>query len=374
MASAQMRIVIDGQEIPTEHIGSIVILPNTNEINVATTVAYDVGVATVGDNVAISNFTRTPSSVLAGSDVTFSWVTNNAVSCNATGGVDGWAGSTITLPSGTKTITAATVGTYTFTLTCDGSAPDDSASRSVAVTISPADAVSITSFAASPDAITVNGTTTLSWDTVNAETCTPTGGAGNWASQNITLPSGSAVITIENAGTYTFNLVCQGPSGDEETQADVVIVSPETQSCDLVSLTGNTLAWNLFWSAQFPGPSYQNVTNWIIPRQGFQALEFNTGSIIDDGKISALENSSTPGIRTGSISQCPGDFDVPAECSYTWGLGGGLRWATNGKFGACQLDPNTTYYFNITFTDGVDPDTTSCDNAPCRINLQHVNL
>ena len=373
--NAQMRIVIDGQQIPTEHIASIVILPNTNEINVATTIAYDVGPATVGDNVAISSFTSSASAVLVGQDVSFGWNTANAVSCEATGGVDGWAGTSITLPSGSATITTATLGSHTFTLTCDGSEPGDTVTRNVFVTVTPADAVAITSFSADPDSITTGNTTTITWNTVNAESCTPTGGTADWTSQQITLPSGSATIALDSAGTYTFSLTCVGPSGDQQTQSDVVTVSPEVQSCDTVTLDGVTTAWSSFWNTSFPGPSYENVTNRIVARDGYLAIEFNTGNVIDDGKISALENASTPGIRTGSISQCPGDFtEVPAECTYVWGLGGGLRWATNGKFGACDLESNTTYYFNITFTDGEDPNSSSCNASPCRINLQHVNL
>ncbi len=373
LANAQMRIVIDGQQIPTEHIASIVILPNTNEINVATTVAYDVSPAVVGDNVAINSFIASSTTVLAGQAVSFSWNTSNAVSCAATGGVDGWAGTTITLPSGSATITTATIGTHTFTLTCDGSEAGDTAARNTTVTTAPADAVVFTSFTAVPDSVTVGDTTSISWDIVNAESCTPTGGTADWTAQQISLPSGSADIIMDTVGTYTFSLVCQGPS-DQQTGSDVVTVSPEAQSCDSVTLSGTTVDWGDFWFDDFPNPRYENVTNYIIPRQGYLALEFDTADIVDDGKISALENSSTPGIRIGAISQCPGDFNVPAECSYVWGLGGGIRWATNGKLGACDLDPNTTYYFNISFTDGEVPSTSTCNSSPCRINLQHINL
>ena len=373
--NAQMRIVIDGQQIPTEDIASIVILPNTNEINVATTVSYIVAPEVVSDNVAINSFTSSSASVLLGQSVSFSWNTSNAVSCVASNGIDGWAGSSITLPSGSKSITTATLGSYTYTLSCDGAETGDTATRSVVVNTTPADAVSISSFTATPDSITAGGTTNLAWSTVNASSCTPTGGTADWTSQQIALPSGSANLTIDSAGTYIFNLVCQGPSGDQQTGTEIVTVNAGQQSCDQVTLAGNTVQWSTFWSTSFPGPTYENVTNWIVPQKGYLALEFNTGSVNDDGKISALENSSTPGIRLGSISTCPGDFtDVPAECTYQWGLGGGLRWATNGKLGACDLDSNTTYYFNITFTDGVNLNTSTCGGAPCRINLQHTNF
>jgi len=215
--------------------------------------------------------------------------------------------------------------------------------------------------------------TTLSWSTINANSCTPTGGTADWQSLGSLPPSGSEDILINDAATYNFVLTCVGLV-DQQSDSTSVVVSPAVQSCDSVTLAGNVVNWSTFWSASFPGPVYQNVTNWIVPRRGYLALEFNTANFIDDGKISALENSSTPGLRTGSISTCPGDFDVTADCRYTWGLGGGLKWATNGKPGACPLDSNTTYYFNITFTDGVDLNTSTCNSAPCRINLQHINF
>ena len=373
-ASAQMAVRIDGNPINDDVIDSITIDPIANELNITTTLNYNVTVQQVGDGVAINSFTASPGTVVAGQNVTFTWNTSNAISCQATGGVDGWAGTTVTPPSGSVIKTMTTVGTYNFTLTCDGSAAGDTTSRIATVTITSPDAVAITSFTASPDSITEGETTTLSWTTVNAESCTPTGGTTDWTSQVISLPSGSANIAIASQGSYTFSLTCQGTTGDEQTKSDVVTVSPESQSCDDVTLAGNIIGWGSFWSAGFPGPTYENVTNRIIPQKGYMAIEFNTGNVNDDGKISALENSSTPGIRIGSFSQCPGDFDVPAECRYTWGLGGGLRWATNNRSGACDLDANTTYYFNITFTDGVDLNTSTCNSTPCRINLQHVNL
>ena len=376
IASAQIVIKIDDVPINDGVIDSITIDPVLNELNIYTTVNYSVNVESVGDSVAINSFSPSSGTVVVGQTVSFNWNTSNAVSCQASSGVDGWAGTTITLPSGTATITTATVGTHIYTLTCDGGAVDDTVSLNATVATTSPDAVSISSFTATPDSISEGDTTNLSWTTVNASSCTPTGGTADWTSQTISLPSGSANLTIDTSGTYTFSFVCQGPNGDQQTRSEVVTVvtvDPH-QSCDSVILAGNVVNWSSFWSTNFPGPVYENVTNWLVPRQGYLAIEFSTANINDDGKISSLENASSPGIRTGSISTCPGDFDVPANCTYSWGLGGGLRWATNGKLGACPLDSNTTYYFNITYTDGADRDSSTCNSAPCRVNLQHSNF
>jgi hypothetical protein len=234
--------------------------------------------------------------------------------------------------------------------------------------------VLISSFTATPDEIDESGTTTLSWSVVNAESCEATGGTVDWTETEILLPSGTTNIAIGTAGSYTFSLECQGIEGDQQTRSVTVTVNSAPQACDTVTLSGNIVDWGSFWSASFPGPVYENVTNWIIPQKGYLAIEFNTAEFIDDGKITLLENPTTPGIRTGAYSECPGDFNVPAECRFSWGLGGGLRWATNGSLDSCELKPDTTYYFNITFTDGEDPDTSNCNDSPCRINAQHVNF
>jgi len=188
------------------------------------------------------------------------------------------------------------------------------------------------------------------------------------------LPAGSTNVTIGSAGTYTFMLECLGAQGDQQTGSETVTVNGVPQPCDYVPLAGNIVDWGTFWSVGFPGPVSENVTNWIIPQKGYMALEFNTADFIDDGKITLLENASTPGIRLGAFAECPGDFNVPAECKRTWGLGGGLRWATNGKSDSCELKPDTTYYFNVTFTDGEDLNTSDCGSSPCRINMQHSNF
>jgi hypothetical protein len=237
--------------------------------------------------------------------------------------------------------------------------------------------VAMTSFSASPSNITEGQNTTLSWTTANASSCTPTGGTGGWNSRTIGLPNSSTSITIASAGTYTFGLTCEGASGDPVSRSVVVTAQPESPdpvptSCGTPALSGNITNWSTFWQEAFPAPR-SDTRPAIIPIQGYYALKFNTGDFVDDGRITSIETTNTTGVRLGAFSECPGDFDVQPECFLKWGLGGGMRWATNGRLGACQLNPNTTYYFNITFTNGVTGSTTTCPNTPCVTALQHSN-
>ena len=189
IASAQMSIRIDGQPIPTDAISDIVIMPNENLLEITTTSVYDVNIAAIGDGVAITSFTASSYNVVAGQDATISWASSNADSCNATGGVDGdgWAETGIGI-SGNRIITTSIVGPHDFTVVCSDA--NGTVSEFVTVTTISADSVSIT-FTAVPNAITVGETTTLSWSTVNADSCIPTGGTADWVSLN-SLPLISA--------------------------------------------------------------------------------------------------------------------------------------------------------------------------------------
>jgi hypothetical protein len=186
--------------------------------------------------------------------------------------------------------------------------------------------------------------------------------------------NGSLAVSTSTAGSYTFTLTCSDGASGQDVKSTNVNVNAVIANCDASPIaTGNVVNWQSFWAEEFPGPGYKIVYNATVPQFGYLALKFNTADFIDDGKLTSLENTSTSGIRIGAISECPGDFDVAPECGYVWGLGGGIRWATNGKLGACDLDSGKDYYFNLTFTDGFDDSESQCNDSPCRVHLQHYN-
>ncbi len=244
------------------------------------------------------------------------------------------------------------------------------------VTPPPPGAVAITGFSASPATINEGQSTILSWTTTNAQSCTPSGGVGGWNAQSIGVPNGSTSITIATAASYTFTLTCTGAANDTAVRNVTVTVNtpappPVPGSCSASPLTGSTKTWLQFWGVDFPMPIYENRLD-SIPSRGYKAYEFNTGNIVDNGQFVSVGVTSTSGIRKGAISECPGDFKVAPACDYSWGIGGGINWATNGKAGACQLQPNTTYYFSLTFTDGFDPASATC-TGNCTVKIQVVN-
>lgn len=231
--------------------------------------------------------------------------------------------------------------------------------------------------------VTVGGSTTVSWSsTDNATSCTTSGNYASWNNLNLASTNSSGIsIPMSLVGTFTFGLTCNNGTLASTTINRTVVVNdvvepppPRSTTCDnyVAPLSGTTVAWNSVFNESFPGPGYDD-DNVSISRFGYLALEFDTANFIDTGSLASIESTATSGSRLGSISQCPGDFDVATECKYRWGTSGAIIWSTDNYRGACQLEPDTTYYFNITFTDGSDPSSTGCGDSRCITKIRAYN-
>ena len=143
-------------------------------------------------------------------------------------------------------------------------------------------------------------------------------------------------------------------------------------------LSGATVTWQSQTGQPWPEPAYWEDTIGI-PKAGYLAIEFNTGSQVNrDGGVKTIPNISTQGSRLGAFSPCAGDFSehltgTTLACTEYWSIGGTMSWSTEAlpDTRECPLDPNTTYYLNLTFTDGVDPASDRCvSNGPCQTILR----
>lgn len=239
------------------------------------------------------------------------------------------------------------------------------------------DAVEILSLNANPASIYEGGSTTISWVLKDADSCTATQGTAEWQALTFNGTDGSfEVTTLATEGVYPFTLTCTGQVGAPSVATVAVAVSVEPLSCDPPSLNaGLDTDWSAFWGYAFPN-SPQAILHWINTGQ-YLSVAFDTGSVTDNGNVFTIDNNYTVGSRLVAISRCAGRFEAPAECTHTWADGQGdtstITWATDGKAGACVLEPNTIYYLNVTFTDGVDSSTDSCDTTPsCFVTIKHV--
>ncbi|MGE0624801.1 MAG: hypothetical protein AB7I04_17455 [Pseudomonadales bacterium] len=147
----------------------------------------------------------------AGESVTLSWMAGNASSCTASGG---WSGSRPV--SGSLSVGPLT-SDVTFTLSCTGPGGQIGASRAITV-IQPAPAP-VVDLNAAPLNINRGSSTTLSWSTGNATTCTASGG---WSGSRST----SGTQSLSPTANTTYRLTCTGPGGSGTDTVTVTVQTP----------------------------------------------------------------------------------------------------------------------------------------------------
>jgi hypothetical protein len=156
--------------------------------------------------------TASPMNVSAGGTTMLSWTTTNAASCVASGG---WSGSKAT--NGSSSSSALMADTL-FSLTCTAS---NGQTGYGAVTIAvansnPAPTVTLT---ANPTSVTTGGSSTLTWSSTNATSCTASNG---WTGAKAT--SGTQSTGGLSANTQ-FTLMCTGTGGSATANAAVTVTA-----------------------------------------------------------------------------------------------------------------------------------------------------
>ena len=174
------------------------------------------------------------SSVPYNGSTTINWGSNNATSCIASGGSNGWAGTKSTsgsFPTGNLTSTA------TYNMICYSAIGTASKMDSLTVTVGgqtppppnpPTPTQSPTaSISATPGTVAYNGTSTITWTSTNATSCSATGGTNGWAGTKSTsgsFPTGSLASTI------TYNITCSNSAGSAGDSIAVNVGNPPTQN------------------------------------------------------------------------------------------------------------------------------------------------
>jgi hypothetical protein len=230
---------------------------------------------------------------------------------------------------------------------------------------------SITSFSSNLGTVTPGSTFRLSWNSVNATSCSPQmGGSTIWSSLGTLPTSGFQDLTAPaTPQTITFQLTCTNGSQSDSRQTSVTVSSGGGGNCTPPNgFTANTSSWNGTFSP-LPWPSYNAVRRLCVSNGQILALEFNaTNSPTQFGTIST---SGFPGDGDGqgriSISTSPGCYDanvLPASCLGPTATYPGVSW-TNGTSGfACNLTPGQRYYVNFYFP--------SCTSGTCCRDLGNI--
>ena len=192
----------------------------------------DVAITASGSTPAptIDSYSASPTTITSGGSSTLSWNTTNATSCTING-------SSVAV-DGSMTVSPTTTTTYTLTATGSGG----SVSQDVTVTVNAAAPV-IDSFSANPTTIDAGGSSTLSWNTTNATSCTINGSS--------VAVDGSMTVSPTATTTYTLTATGDGGSVSQDVTVTVNAVTP-APSIDSFSASpttideGNsaTLSWN----------------------------------------------------------------------------------------------------------------------------------
>lgn len=169
----------------------------------------------------------TPNPVAWNNSTTLSWTSANSTGCNAS-----WTSSTAV--TGSQVVGPITSAT-TYTISCGGVGGNNSAAVLVSVSGGPAPTVNLTSYG------NADGSTTLSWSSSNASSC-----SASWTTSNSI--SGSQIVGPTVSTTYT--ITCSG-SGGSTTSAPVTVnvlgppsVSLKASSTSITSGSSTTLSWS----------------------------------------------------------------------------------------------------------------------------------
>ena len=221
---------------------------------------------TVATSPSIS-FSANPSTIIQGQRSDLVWDADDAGNCTS---------SDFNIPGnrtdGTTRVAPSSTTTYEITCTGIGGSTTDSATITV---LAPTTA----NLSASPTEIALGDSTTLSWSSSNASSCTGTGfGTGG-------TTSGSASVSPSNDATYQVE--CAGPGGTDTDIAQVTVVQPSvsiTADEDRVDVGDNvTLQWsaNDVLSCAINGPDISR--NQTSPGPGTGDLS-GTQSVQIDGR------------------------------------------------------------------------------------------
>lgn len=155
--------------------------------------------AAPGPVVAIA---ASPNPIASGATSVLYWSSQNATSCEASGG---WTGSRATESLGGETTAALTIDTA-YTLTCTGPGGTQASTTTVSVVQDP-DPVPVVTLSINPGQITPGGSALLTWSSTDATTCEA---YGAWSGTKATSGNES---TGPISATTSFQLTCSGPGG-----------------------------------------------------------------------------------------------------------------------------------------------------------------
>lgn len=382
--------------------------------------------ACMGDSVpglAVSQLLVSDTSVLPNDTLEMLWVSAGAFSCSPQGNLPGWT-SQFTGLAGPLTFSvpgSAQPGQYSAAIQCsDGENVVLSPSVTVQIEQAQVNPPAAPTLSVSPSTVQQGQSVQITWSSSNATGCSvPTAGSGDlpgWSGNKST--AGNQTIQISEAvgsGNYTVRLRCQNAGGNSPiTSRTVTVQEASPSSCGPNQQPPNGMARATVCTqsgggdcrsyADFFGgfPGTTSIRFFVLQPNTYAAMAFTPNSVPAAARAQLnVEPLQTGGIGPGgliwSISNCPGDFNKNAVIDVmgdpacflsgvfaNFGFNfGGSDSSTVSTRCALTLDPGTTYYLNILYSND-DPNTTpgsdltwSCgadSTVPCGHQIQPISL
>lgn len=204
----------------------------------------------VGQAPVITSFDANPDTISAGNRAQLSWEVNGATTVSIDNGVGSVA------LKGTRTVVPASTTNYLLTATNQYGTTNASAQVLVSGSSggTPAGMPSITSFTASPDTISAGGSSTLTWNVVNATSVSISPMIGN-----VDPVAGSGVVTV--GSTTNFVMTATNAAGSVTSSVTVTVTGSAPSSVPVINsfsaspisiVAGglSTLSWNVSGATQ----------------------------------------------------------------------------------------------------------------------------
>lgn len=158
------------------------------------------------------SLTASPSTIFSGSSATLSWTSTNVTSCTASAvpASGSWIGAKSTSSSYPHESTGNLSATTTFSISCTGAY--GSVNDSKTVTVINAGPGIVADLTSNPEKIASGESSTLSWTSANATSCSGIGFA------TAGLTSGSTTVSPVVNTTYTLNCVNGTDSASDQAQ------------------------------------------------------------------------------------------------------------------------------------------------------------
>lgn len=337
--------------------GSAVVTPTSTGVkNYALSCTGTGGTSTKNVTVTVNTpaptltITPSPATITLGQSSTLSWSAADVTSCTASGE---WSGTKAA--AGSQTVTPTSAGTKNFVLSCTGDGGSVSKTASLVVnTPTPAPTVDIV---ATPTTIALGASTTLSWTSSDASSCSATGA---WSGAKGT--SGSTTITPSATGSFSYGLSCTGTGGTSSDSLSVTVTAP----APTLSFTGTptsitvgqstSLSWGASnatscsasgaWTGSKTTSGSQTVTPASAGTSSYVMSCTGTGGSVS--KTVSITATAAPQ-PTISIGLSPSTITVGQASTLTWASSNSTSCVASGAWsgsqatsGSLSVNPSTT--------------------------------